>query len=48
MVNAWSFAHSLMNDTFDEDYPIMTKEVVDGHGDVHETKITPSGTKLTR
>ena len=30
MVNAWSFAHSLMNDTFDEDYPIM-----------NDTKITP-------
>ena len=26
MVNAWSLAHSLMNDTFDEDYPMYTPE----------------------
>ena len=41
MVNAWSLAASVLDGTLDEDYPIMTKEVVDGHGDVHETKITP-------
>ena len=28
MVNAWSLAHSLMNDTFDEDYPIMKKDEI--------------------
>ena len=41
MVNAWSLAASVLDGTLDEDYPIMTKDVVDGHGDVHETKITP-------
>ena len=35
MVNAWSLLHSEMNGTMDEDYPIMSKEYVDGHGDVH-------------
>ena len=26
MVNAWSLAHSILNGTFDEDYPIMTDD----------------------
>jgi hypothetical protein len=38
MVNAWSLLGSLLNGTLDEDYPIMTKEGVDGHGDVREVK----------
>jgi hypothetical protein len=37
MVNAWGLLGSLLNGTLDEDYPIMTKEGVDGHGDVRET-----------
>ena len=27
MVNAWSLAASILNGTFDEDYPIVKKEV---------------------
>ena len=38
MVNAWGLLGSLLNGTLDEDYPIMTKEGVDGHGDVREVK----------
>ena len=26
MVNAWSLAHSILNKTLDEDYPIMTDD----------------------
>ena len=29
MVNAWSLAASILNGTFDEDYPIMNKKEVD-------------------
>ena len=29
MVNAWSLAASILNGTFDEDYPIMKKKEVD-------------------
>ena len=29
MVNAWSLAASILDGTFDEDYPIMTKKDID-------------------
>ena len=29
MVNAWSLAASILNGTFEEDYPIMKKKEVD-------------------
>ena len=28
MVNAWSLAASILNGTFDEDYPIVKKELM--------------------
>ena len=34
MVNAWSLAASILNGTFDEDYPIMKKKEVD-HSDAY-------------
>ena len=29
MINAWSLAASILNGTFDEDYPIMKKDTKD-------------------
>ena len=34
MVNAWSLAASILNGTFDEDYPIMKKKEVE-HSDAY-------------
>ena len=34
MVNAWSLAASILNGTFDEDYPIMKKKEIE-HSDAY-------------
>ena len=34
MVNAWSLAASILNGTFDEDYPIMKKKEIE-HSDYY-------------
>ena len=34
MVNAWSLAASILNGTFDEDYPIMNKKEIE-HSDAY-------------
>ena len=39
MVNAWSLAASILNGTFDEDYPIMNKKEVDEKQDYGKNQI---------
>ena len=39
MVNAWSLAASILNGTFDEDYPIMKKKEVDEKQDCGKNQI---------
>jgi len=44
MVNAWSLAASILDGTFDEDYPIMTDKKVDPDGGINTTNETGSDT----